>query len=167
MINDTLLDRLKAGKRNIKLISFPGTTEQIALTILNEEERQLSTINADRVLKTAKLDYNQMMTASEFDAEKATQILQMSLKDPANLDRPFASIIELRKLLTKDIKGILIDEYLAFEQECSPSPDNLSTEEFDRIIETLKKNPKETVGSVTSIATARKLILILVSLLPS
>jgi hypothetical protein len=66
-------------------------------------------------------------------------------------------------MLTRDEKKLLADEYMSFERECSPSPDNLSNDEFDRLVEQVKKTPGETTGSITSISTLRRLVTFLAS----
>jgi len=52
----------------------------------------------------------------------------------------------------------LVAEYLGFEGECSPSPENLSAEEFDKVFTALKKNATETLGNITSTSTLKKLV---------
>lgn len=162
-----LLQRLKLGSDNVKLIDWPGTTKKVALKILSQQDQQLAAFETERHFKSNKIDVS-MVTAEEYENEKATQILYRSLKDPEKLGEAIAgTITEFRSLITREEKKLLIDSYLTFESECSPSPDNLSDEEFDRLITDLKKNPAQTLGNITSIHTLRRLLHTTVSQLSS
>lgn len=156
-----LLAKLKLGTSNQKLIDFPGTTQKVVLRILSQADLQLATFSTERLFKSEKIDVN-LVTGNEWDNEKATQILYMALRDPENQDEPIAkSITEFRKALTKDTKDELISEYLTFEKDVSPSPEGLSSDEFDRTVAEVKKKPETIQLKSFSTATLKKLILIL------
>jgi len=158
-----LLLRLKLGSSATKLVTWPGSAEHVLLKILSQQQRQEATFATEQLFKTAKVELN-MVTANEYESEQATQMLYRSLRDPAAPDEPIcASVTEFRKALSADEKRILLDEYVAFEKDISPSPDNLSDEEFDRILSDLKKNPSQTLGNISSISTAKRLLAIMAS----
>ena len=162
-----LLQRLKLGTDNVKLLNFPGSDQKVALKILSQKDLQDAAFATERYFKSEKIEVN-LVTSEEYDAEKATQILYRCLKDPENTNESIASsITEFRKLLNREEKRILADEYVAFERECSPAPDNLSGDEFDKILSDLKKNPATSISTITSISTARRLITCLVDQLTS
>jgi hypothetical protein len=153
-----LLQKLKLGKDSVKLVNFPGTTQKVALQILSQHELQLATFNTDRLFQTEKITVN-MVNADDWDQEKATQILFLALRDPADMEQPIAkNITEFRKALTKDEKEVLIDEYLTFEKDVSPRSETLSDDEFDRVVSDVKKNADSIYSSNFSTNMLKKLV---------
>jgi hypothetical protein len=135
----------------------------VALRLLNQEDHQSAAFATERLFQSEKISIS-LVTAEEYDSEKATQVLFRALRDPEKLNDPICtSISDFRRMLTRDEKKLLADEYMSFERECSPSPDNLSNDEFDRLVEQVKKTPGETTGSITSISTLRRLVTFLAS----
>ena len=158
-----LLQKLKLGTSNVKLINWPGTETQIALRILSQAQLQEASFDTERVFKNAKIETN-LMTAQIYQEEETNQILYRALRDPANLEEPIApTIAEFKKALTVNEKKILIEEYSGFDSECNPSPGNLSSEEFDRLTQELKKKPEATLQNITSLPIAKKLLLFMAS----
>ena len=159
----SLLDTLKLGTKNCKMVKWPGTDTEIAMSILSQQQIQDAVFATERLFKGEKIEMN-MGTADEYDSELSTQKLFRSIHDPKDMDKPVATTItEFRKALTREDRTVLIEEYLAFEKECSPSPDNLTNDEFDQLLSDLKKTPHETLGRITSISTLKKLLLIMAS----
>ena len=153
-----LLNKLKAGTDNVKIIKWPGTETDVALRILSQRDHQDAAFATERLYKQEKIDIS-MVTAEEYESEKATQMLYRALRDPQKLEEPVtATITEFRGLLRIEEKRALVAEYLGFEGECSPSPENLSAEEFDKVFTALKKNATETLGNITSTSTLRRLV---------
>jgi hypothetical protein len=157
------LQKLKLGTNNVKMIDWPGTDTKVTLRILSQQQLQEALFDSERLFKVSKIETN-LMTAQAYQEEESTQILYRSLRDPINLDEPIApNITEFRKALTVNEKKILIDEYRSFDAECNPSPDNLSEEDFDRLVADLKKKPEETVSNILSLSIAKRLLLITAS----
>lgn len=159
----SLLEKLKAGKANKKLLKFPGTKEDVLMRVLNAQEILDASFAVETLFKQSGIDLT--MTSSDVHAdEKTTQLLFRSLRDPQDESKQVAKDInEFRACISRMEKNALVDEYKAFEKDCSPNPMEMTQEDFDAFVEDLKKNPEETAGSVSSIATARKLIISLVS----
>ena len=157
-----MIEKLKLGTANVKLIKWPGNDVTVAMHILSQSEIQESVFAAERLFKGSKIEMN-FGTADEYESEIANQKLYRALRDPAE-DKPVAdNIVEFKKSLTSGERKMLMEEYIAFEQECSPSPDNLSNDEFDKVLSDLKKKPLETIGTITSLAVAKKLLLTMAS----
>jgi hypothetical protein len=151
-----LLSRIKAGSDNVKLINWPGHSpdkaSKVLLKILSQDEHQSAAFSTERHFKSEKIEIS-MVTAEEYESEKATQILFRALRDPEKTSEPISpTISDFRRLLTKNEKEVLADEYLTFEKDCSPSGENLSSDELDSVIAELKKKP-EAVWS-TNLSTA-------------
>ena len=158
-----LLETLKLGTDHVKLINFPGTDKKVAIRILSTHDLQMATFATERLFKSEKIEVN-MVSAAEYDAEKAIQILYLALKDPQNLDQSICkNVTEFRKALTKNERDILIDEYITFEKDCSSSLDMLSNEEFDRLVAEVKKKPETIQTNSLSTATLKRLITTLAS----
>jgi len=162
-----ILEQLKLGTANVRLIDFPGTTRKVALRVLSIAERQEAVFSTERHFKAEKIETS-MVTANEYDAEVATQMLFRALRDPEKLtDAICPTLIQFRQLISRDEREMLMDSYLAFEKEVSPTPETLSGDEFDRVVSELKKKQDITILNSLSIHTLRKLVLILVAPVPS
>lgn len=162
-----LLSRLKLGTDNVRLIDWPGTEQKVALKILSQQDLQDASFAAERLFKSQKIDTN-LMTANDYEQEKVVQILYRALKDPEKTSEPLCgSVSAFRTMITSKELDILSGHYVAFETECSPSPDKLSSDEFDRLLSEVKKTPDSAIGIITNIYTLRKLITSLVNQLSS
>lgn len=137
----SLLEKLKAGKRNIKIVKFPRTDQNVAIQVLSNQEIQDSIFAAENIFKVKE----QTVSSSTFDAyedERTTQILFRALRDPEDAKIPFAATVdELRKNLDVE-KDSLIADYNALKQECSPQLDSMTDDDFEKLWEDIKKNPE-------------------------
>jgi hypothetical protein len=160
----SFLERLKKGSDNKRSLPYPGTKETVVIHVLSEGERQDAQFAAEHHFKKNDIEVS-MSTVDAYEAEKTLQMLYRAVHDAD--DKPLAhSVDEFRGLIDVEEKNALVDEYLAFEKECSPNPNLMSVQEIDALIEDLKKKP-ETVGSVSSMHIAQQLITSLVSRLQS
>ncbi|HEX2958024.1 MAG TPA: hypothetical protein VHO70_14415 [Chitinispirillaceae bacterium] len=161
-----ILSRIKAGLKNHKILLYPGTDVQVRMNLLSEADTLDAIAAADQMFKAKKLEVT-FHTVNAFENEKAVQMLYRALRDADNVEPLVSSIADFRKLLTSEYRTALIEEYNSLSEECSPSPVTLSADEFDRLIETVKKNPRETIGNTSSLSTLRKLTLSLAEELAS
>jgi hypothetical protein len=160
---DSFLEKIKLGTSNSKLTKWPGTEQDVCIRILSEQDRMDAIFATERLFKNDKIETN-LVTAEAFDNEKVIQILYRALRCPESLDQPVApSISVFRKSISREETKVLISEYINYESECSPTPGNLSDEEFDKLLRDLKKNSEQTLTSITSLSIAKKLLLTLVS----
>ncbi|TAN61362.1 hypothetical protein EPN18_06840 [bacterium] len=156
----SLLEKLKGGKRNTKVVKFPGTDDDVALVILSNHELQDSIFAAEGYFKAGDITVS-ATTLDAYEDERTTQILFRALRSPDNLREPFAATVtELRKSVTREEKDLLVKEYVAFEQECSPQFETLPDGDFDKLWEDLKKNPEAVLNSL-NFRTLKKLVLYL------
>lgn len=155
---DDFLERLKAGVKNRKILVYPGSDMDITIRVLSEAERQEAHFETEQYFKRRGIEIS-MVTVDAYEAEKSLRMLYKAITDADS--KPIARSIErFRELITVDEKNSLVDEYMALEKDCSPNIAELSDSETDEILEDLKKNPA-TVGNVSSIVTARRLIICL------
>ncbi len=156
-MSDSILAKLKSGKRNHIDTVFPGTDASLRIQILSNQEILDSSIAADRVFKLADIQIT-FQNSNEYQNEKNTQQLFRACVDPET-EKPFAAdILEFRKLTTSEERDCLIDEYNKLSQDTNPSPENMAHDEFDAIVEAVKKNPKETIGNISSTRLLKKLL---------
>ena len=162
----SLVDKLKAGKRNVSLLKYPGTDDDIGITVLTEAEHQETIFAAERVFKDACIEIS-ATTLAAYNAELNTQTLFRAIVDPAKkskdgiCERYFRSVDELRGVLQREAKETLIEAYNAVDDECNPSPERLSEERLEAIFSEVKKNPIS--GRDLSLTTLRELIIYLAS----
>ena len=162
-----LIEKLKAGKRNIRTLAYPGIEdEEIGITVLSESETRDAIFATERIFKDAGIEVS-AMTVSAYTAENNTQILFRAIVNPkrqkkdGTCERLFKDVDEFRALLRREEKEALIDEYNAFEKECSPA--DPSEEELEALFAEVKK--KGTIpGSSSSLRTLQRLIIYLASL---
>lgn len=160
----SLLEQLKKGTDNKKTISFPGTSEEVVVSVLSEGARQDAQFATEQHFKRKEIEVS-MSTVDAYESEKTIQMLYRALSDQEG--KPLAGTVdEFRNLLTVDEKDRLVDEYLAFENECSPNIETMSESELENLYQEIKKKP-ETIGNFSSIGTARQLISYLVNRLAS
>lgn len=162
MADANLLSRIKLGTKNEKLVKWPGSEELVAMHVLSLQERQEAAFATERHFKSSSVEVN-LATAPDYDEEKAIQLLWRALRDPKTQEQLCKPIDTFRALINREEKGALIDEYLTFERDCAPSPDNLTDDEFDRFIAEVKKTPDETLSGSYSTALLKKLCMSLVS----
>lgn len=157
-----LLEKLKAGTRNTKTIKFPGTSQDVLIKVLSNADLQDAAFATEMLFKSKGIEMS-MSIVDAYEDEKTTQILYRALRDPIDQTKPItASIDEFKSLITKAEKDKLVDEYITLEQECSPNIDSMSEADMHAFLDELKKSP-ETLGNVSNIITARRLISFLVS----
>jgi hypothetical protein len=159
-MSENLLATIKAGIKNSKQIFFPGTDKMIIVHVLSNQDILYAAIEADRLFKTEEVPVG-FHNMQDFETEKDTQRLYRALRDPEYGKPLTPTITEFRQLITQGERAALIDEYNSLDQECNPHPDEMPIAEFDALVETLKKNPVQAIGKVSSISTLKKLAIFL------
>lgn len=152
-----LLSKLALGTRHTKLIPWPGSEQMVLLRILSQADRQEAVFATERLFKAQTIDIN-MMTADEYEEEKLTQILWRCIRDPEKPSEAIAKdVTTFRAGLTKEDRAYLGEQYITFERDCSPSPDNMKSEEFDALVAQVKKTPEVILSLPIGSSTLRKL----------
>ena len=125
------------------------------LRVANDNDYLQATIAADQLFPNVTI-----ANSYKYNGEVEAQLLYRCVTDLEN--KPIGTITNFRDLLTPEIKSSLIDELDAFHEECSPIMDKMSNEEFDKLLDSIKKNVQD-IGNISSIHTLRRLIVSLVS----
>lgn len=155
-----LLNRLKAGRAALRPIAVGNV--DLGLRVLSEQDYLEAGLAAQAAMDLRKLELT-VATADLFEDEKASQLLQRAVVDPAT-GKPVAETAQaLREALTRSERAYLVDAYLEHEKQFSPSEALLGEAEFAALLEAVKKTPEIALTSVSSIATLKRLITTLVS----
>ena len=152
-----LLSKIKTGVKHTKMVLWPGSDQSVMLRILSEQERQEAAFAAERYFVKESVSIH-MGTVDEYETEKANQMLWRVLRDPATQGQLTKTIAEFRAQITRDERTALVNEYVTFERDVSPSPENMTADEWTAFVEDVKKKPEETLGSFSSSNTLRKLV---------
>jgi hypothetical protein len=158
-----LLSKLKAGTSHTKEIVWPGTEEKVLIRLSSDNDHMQSVLATDQVFSDSKINIENL---DAYNSERETQLLFRVILDPETKKQLFKNITAFRDTITLDIKDTLATELDAFETECNPEIDYISEEDFDKLVTSVKKNVPNTVGNISSIGIAKKLITYLVNQLP-
>jgi len=162
---NSLVDRIRAGTKNRSEICWPGTDASVWIRVLSKSEIQDATFAADQRFRVAGVPV-EAHTIETYKDEETLQILYRSLSDEAG--KPVTNSVDaFRILVTTDVQTELAKAYRAHEDEVSPSLEKMSAEDFDVFVKGLRKNAEATIGCVSNIVTARKLLRSLVAQLPN
>lgn len=160
-MGDTLLEKLKAGTSNQKVIKWPGTECNVSIRVLNEQDQIEATMATDAIYTAANVKVS-FENSDAYDAEKNNQLLFRALMDPLT-KKPITSTMEqFRQLLSTGVRAVLIDEVFSWQEECSPSPD-LAPDKYDTLLEAVKKNAEAVFMMPLNISLAKRLIRSLVA----
>jgi hypothetical protein len=159
----SLLESLKAGKDNLKIVKFPGTDHKVAIRVLSNKEIQEAEFATAQLFKKEGIEYGPAVV-EVYEKEKTLRLLHSALRDPEDPSTPFAANVEeLRALTTAAEKEALVDEYMNHQEECAPDLDEMSGEEFSELLDKVKKRPEETALNISSIDLLRRLVVSMAS----
>jgi hypothetical protein len=163
---DNLLSLLKKGVNARTVTKWPGTDYAIELRVLSDQDKQEAAMAVATLYQNAGIKVG-LENVDDYEAERTVQILMRAVLDPATHQPLTNDITEFRRLLTSDVAAQLLAEQAEWQRKCSPSPYEMKPEEFDALLLAVKKNAETTLGSVTSIATLKRLVKSLAALPPS
>lgn len=154
-----LIDKIKAGSQATKDINWPGSENMIRIRLCNESDFLLASQQTDKIFEGTRIAAENV---DQYSAEKETQLLFRAILDPTTDKQLFTNITEFRSVLTPEIKNILGEALDALHEEYSPDPETISEEDFDKLVQDVKKNA-EAIENVSNIFTLRKLVRYLTS----
>ena len=156
-----LIDKIKLGSQAKKKIDWPGAEDAtIQIRVCNENDYLQASMAADQLFKDVKVGLENI---DAYNAEKETQLLFRAIQDPETNEQLFKNITEFRDLLVPEIKNFLSDQLDALHEEFSPELTTISDEDFDKLVQDVKKNAEEVIQTQSNIYTLRKLIIYLVN----
>lgn len=129
------LQRLKQGKKNYKLIDFPGTTEKVALVILTSNEIADASIKTEDFIKLKKIEDEDIKSIVQ-----QAQIIYKALRDKDDKDKKLADSFEdfYGTLDNTEVQYLMV-EYSLLSNENSPFLNAVSEETFEELKKTLEK----------------------------
>jgi hypothetical protein len=153
-----ILTKLKAGRKFIKPFKLGDVA--VGLRILVERDYQEAGWAANALLDEYKTELK-VSNADLFESEKATQLIQRFVVDPASGAPVFTSSEEVLDTLSREERNALGAAYFDFEKEHSPSERNMTDVEFSALLEDVKKKPEEQSLKDLSGVLLKKLVLTL------
>ena len=129
------LQRLKQGKKNNKLVNFPGTEEKVALVILTSSEITDASIKAEDYIKSKSIE-----DEDDKSIVHQAQIVYRALRDKDELSKKLSDSFEefFSTLDNTEIQYFMV-EYSLLTNENSPFLNSVSQETFDELKKTLEK----------------------------
>lgn len=130
----SILQKIRNGKKNHKIVNFPGTEEKVAMVILS------SNVTTDCMLKTEKYSQEKNITDPIYkDIVLQQYLVYEFLRDKDNLDIKVSdSIDDVRELDVSEL-AYLVTEYNQLSTENSPFLSAVSAEEFELLKKTLQE----------------------------
>jgi hypothetical protein len=159
-----MLKMLKAGQANRRRVQWPGTDTDIELRLLSNAQISEASLAADALYNKQGVSV-QLHNLDDWRREMTIQQLFRACVEPGTDTPVAATVAEFRELCSRTEADLLVQEYEALEQQTNPSPQEMSADEFDALLEQVKKKPQQTIGSISNIATLRRLSTCLASLL--
>jgi hypothetical protein len=145
-----MLEKLRKGVKNERLINFPGSDTPMLLVPLYCSQQDAALAFAYEHYKKLGIEVN-AMNSLDFYAEINLQGLALALRDADDREKKlFDSADELRSLITHEERVALIEEYLALIAECNPRPESLSSEEYSEIESHIKKKDLSRLSGIAS-----------------
>lgn len=131
----SILQKLKNGKKNYKIINFPGTEEKVALVILSTGEMTEAKIQSDNYIKE-----NNIEDETYQDIILQQHIIYRALRDKDNLENKMADNVDdlAKSLSLQEIQYFMV-QYNLFNSENSPFLGALNEEQFEELKKTLEK----------------------------
>jgi len=161
----SIAERIQAGTNARAEIRWPGTDVPVWIRVLSKPEIQEATFAADKHFRAEGVPV-EAHTIEAYKDEETIRILYRALSDESG--KPItATLSSFKVLVTTDVQNKLAEDYRAHELEVSPNLEAMSDEDFVVFMEGLRKNAEATIGCVSSIATARRLLRSLVAQLQS
>lgn len=161
-----ILQKIKAGTDHTKLIEWPGTGEKVLLKIPNDNDELQASLSTHEVFKENKENKLDLGTSDAYDFEREAQILYRCILNPETKKPLFKDVFAFRGAINSDLKIYFSSELATLQDEYSPDYEKMTEEKFKEFLDLVKKNPSETIGNISSINIARKLIVSLVNQLP-
>ncbi len=150
----SILQKIKSGKKNYKLIEFPGTEEMVAIVILSSQELTDCKLKADEYIESRNIkdeDYKDIILQQ--------YIMYNALRDKDDLNTKLASNIEeFRQLIDNNELAFLQVQYNMFMQDNSPFLSAINEEQFEELKKTLNKTTLKDLNGVSLLALRNFLI---------
>lgn len=164
MSSSNFLLRIKQGAANTVQVRWPGREELVTMRVASKQDLADAHFAAEARFKSRDvlvMGHNHLDFTDEKNVQTLYRVLSVDGKPVTT------SVDSFRALITQDELDVLSDAYVEFERENSPNFDHLTDDQVADLMAELKKKPDEIIGSVSSIAIARRLLRTMAAQLPS
>jgi hypothetical protein len=132
----SILHKIKNGRKNKKIVEFPGTDIKVALVILSSNDLTDAKLSADKYIEE-----KQLKDETYTDIILQQEILYRAMRDVDDIDKKVAgNIDDIRELQVNEIAFLMV-QYNLFQQETSPFLSSVTEEQFEvlkKTFETMK-----------------------------
>ena len=163
------LEKLLAGRQHTRKLTLPNSDEEFVMRVVGGATKQLTTAAAIAHFEDIGIP-PEFRHFTDIDSEIGYQHLSRAMRDPDvpgerhnPYPEPFATVDELREILTLDERDILLSQYFDLEESVDPDPAFQSEQWHDEIMSALKKSPEQAVTTLSSLGS-RTLIGFLVTM---
>lgn len=155
-----VLEKLKQSHTAIKTTDL-GAGVVVGLRILTDQDYLDAEIQTNLAMRAAGLGELNMGTAEAFELEKTSQLLSRALVDVQTGDYLIGSPRQVRQLLSRVQRECLLADYLEHEKDYAPRA--MTDDEFNALLDTLKKTPETVNLNDLNTASLKRLITALAS----
>ena len=161
--SSAIIEMIKDAHKVSKIIGWPGKPDiKVKMRLLTLSETRISKVQNQQEFKKDGLEIGSHNWA-DYREQECVHGMWRILLDPET-DKPiFNSAEDLRSFCTTDELNAISAEYNAFADENDPSLDRLSNEDYEALVDTLKKTPDLIPKKVLSLPVAWKLLHTLVA----
>ncbi len=129
------LQKIKQGKKNYKVVDYPGTEEKVALVILSSNEMLEARLSSDQFIEDKKItdeDYKSLTLQQH--------IVYYALRDKDNRDKKLAHNFDdfIENVDNQEVQYFFV-EYSLLSTETSPFLDAVDEKTFEQLKKTLEK----------------------------
>lgn len=155
-----LVARLGRGKEHRRRTTWPGGTAEIDLVVLSTAERSEAEAEAANAVAARYASPSNTLVASlatAHDRERLVQYLARAIHEPGG-GRLCTSGAELAALATDEELEQLFVAYDDLKSEVDPDDDDLSSEEWQALIQAIKKKDETRWSAIVSALPRRSLL---------
>lgn len=148
------LQKLKSGKKNYKLIDFPGTDEKVALVILSSDQLTQCKLKSDQYCESKGIEDEgyKNIVFQEY-------LVYESLRDKDDINKRLAeSVDDLRSTLDAEEISYIAVQYNMFASEVSPFLGAITDEQFELLKKSLEKMSLKDLNGESLVALRNFLI---------
>lgn len=158
----SVIQMIKDCRKVTRIIGWPGRPDiKIKMRLLTISESREAKIENQKEFKRDGIDIAYHNIA-DYREQESVHGMWRVFTDVDTGERLFKSAEQMRLVCTNDELTALCNAYNAFADENDPNVDRLSDEDFETLVDTLKKKPDLIPQKVLSLPMALKLLRILV-----
>jgi len=163
-MKEDIIAKLRDGIDKIKTVHIGDVT--VGLKALRHNHYHEAQMTVSKAYQAEEVRVG-MHNIDDFEMDKEDQYLLMTVVDVETGILIFDDVQTLRESLNKATRDSLLAEAEEWQEECSPNLSNLSEEEFDEVLEQVKKKPDQATLNELNLHTLKKLVHTLASQLKS